>query len=243
MRSYYYSDGEETFGPFSFDELRETNLTPETLIWFEGLEEWIPAGTIPELAELFAQQQPMPQTPQPQTIQYDQHVDTMQGSPVAKKKSYLVPLLLIGAAFILIAALAALVITDVVKLPSLPGAKTEIVTGDPETDFLKLLENRQAFASLAIETAEDGLISKKEINKLAGVYAEILEIMAAYSQNKNKKDLFDAFYDGRHSVAAIEAERNFEESLSFLSYCTGYDDFLKRMEQVLNHSGLNISDF
>lgn len=85
MRSYYYSDGQETFGPFSLEELVQTQLTPESLIWFEGLEEWIQAGTLPELAELFSQQQTIPATDQLPTTQQSLYADSMHGSPAVKK--------------------------------------------------------------------------------------------------------------------------------------------------------------
>ncbi len=41
MKKYYYSDGELQFGPFSIEELKNFNLTKVTLIWFEGIYNWI----------------------------------------------------------------------------------------------------------------------------------------------------------------------------------------------------------
>jgi hypothetical protein len=52
MKKYFYSDGKEKQGPFSFEELKNENITRETLIWFEGLEDWIPAKNIKELEEI-----------------------------------------------------------------------------------------------------------------------------------------------------------------------------------------------
>lgn len=49
MKQYYYSNGQEQFGPFSFENLKEKNITAETLIWFEGLEKWTSANNISEL--------------------------------------------------------------------------------------------------------------------------------------------------------------------------------------------------
>ncbi|MDQ3017398.1 MAG: DUF4339 domain-containing protein, partial [Bacteroidota bacterium] len=53
MSQYYYTDGKERFGPFSLDDLRGKNLTGETLVWREGLTDWIPAKTISDLNPLF----------------------------------------------------------------------------------------------------------------------------------------------------------------------------------------------
>lgn len=53
MKKYFYSDGKEKFGPFSFEELKVENITEDTLIWFEGLEDWKPAKDIGEFEEIF----------------------------------------------------------------------------------------------------------------------------------------------------------------------------------------------
>jgi len=53
MKKYFYSDGEEKFGPFSMEELRNENITKDTLIWFEGLEDWVQAKAISEFEEIF----------------------------------------------------------------------------------------------------------------------------------------------------------------------------------------------
>lgn len=53
MKTYYYTDGNCQYGPFSFDELKEKNIHPTSMIWFEGLENWTPAIHIKELREFF----------------------------------------------------------------------------------------------------------------------------------------------------------------------------------------------
>ena len=52
MKHYFYSNGEKQFGPVTFNELKQVDITPETLIWFEGLENWTPAKYILELEEI-----------------------------------------------------------------------------------------------------------------------------------------------------------------------------------------------
>jgi tetratricopeptide (TPR) repeat protein len=59
MKKYYYAEGKQKFGPFSVDELLEKNINPDTLIWFEGLPDWAPLSSFPEL-KLKKHNQPPP---------------------------------------------------------------------------------------------------------------------------------------------------------------------------------------
>lgn len=54
MAQYYYTDGSERYGPFTFEQLRERNITPETLVWKEGMADWLPARQVPDLQSLHA---------------------------------------------------------------------------------------------------------------------------------------------------------------------------------------------
>ncbi len=38
MKKYFYTNGKEQFGAFSLEELKDKNITQETLIWFKGLD-------------------------------------------------------------------------------------------------------------------------------------------------------------------------------------------------------------
>ena len=53
MTYYYYTDGKERYGPFTIDELRDRIITPETLVWKEGMSDWSPAKYLRELDVLF----------------------------------------------------------------------------------------------------------------------------------------------------------------------------------------------
>ena len=53
MKKYFYADGTNSYGPFTFDELKEKGITRETKVWFQELDNWKPAGQIPELTEIF----------------------------------------------------------------------------------------------------------------------------------------------------------------------------------------------
>jgi uncharacterized membrane protein YhaH (DUF805 family) len=52
MEYYYSINGNDKNGPFSYYELKQKNITPKTLIWYEGLEDWKMAEQIPELENL-----------------------------------------------------------------------------------------------------------------------------------------------------------------------------------------------
>jgi len=53
MKKYFYTDGTNSLGPFSLEELKEKKITRETNVWFHELGEWKEAGGISELSELF----------------------------------------------------------------------------------------------------------------------------------------------------------------------------------------------
>ncbi|MDR0754014.1 MAG: CD225/dispanin family protein [Prevotellaceae bacterium] len=53
MKKYFYSDGSNSFGPFTLEELKEQSINRETPVWFQGLSEWKKAGDIAELNEIF----------------------------------------------------------------------------------------------------------------------------------------------------------------------------------------------
>jgi len=53
MSQYYYTDGKERYGPFSIDELRDKAIDENTLVWKEGLPDWVPAAKMSELNSLF----------------------------------------------------------------------------------------------------------------------------------------------------------------------------------------------
>jgi hypothetical protein len=55
MDLYYYLNGQnEQEGPVQENELLKHGVTKDTLVWKEGMNDWIAAGTTPELSGLFA---------------------------------------------------------------------------------------------------------------------------------------------------------------------------------------------
>ncbi|HBX88247.1 MAG TPA: hypothetical protein DEG09_06480, partial [Marinilabiliaceae bacterium] len=40
MTKYFYSDGTNSYGPFTIEELKEKGITRETKVWFQELGDW-----------------------------------------------------------------------------------------------------------------------------------------------------------------------------------------------------------
>lgn len=53
MRKYYYVNEMGTqAGPVDITALSSLNIKGDTLVWYEGLSEWVPARTVAELAQI-----------------------------------------------------------------------------------------------------------------------------------------------------------------------------------------------
>lgn len=48
MKRYFYIFDGRRVGPLSFDEIKAANISAETSVWYEGLENWQPAGDLEE---------------------------------------------------------------------------------------------------------------------------------------------------------------------------------------------------
>lgn len=63
---YYIAENGQQVGPMEKEELLRHGLTVNTLVWCEGQTQWVPAGTVPDLAPLLGmapQTPPIPQQP------------------------------------------------------------------------------------------------------------------------------------------------------------------------------------
>lgn len=54
---YIFVQGEQQ-GPFSLSQLSQSGLQPSTMVWRQGLENWVEASSLPELNHLFQQSYP-----------------------------------------------------------------------------------------------------------------------------------------------------------------------------------------
>lgn len=53
MRNYYFIKNGAQSGPHTLDQLQYHGILPETMVWYDGLPEWMEAKAVPELSELF----------------------------------------------------------------------------------------------------------------------------------------------------------------------------------------------
>lgn len=67
MSEYYILNGSEQQGPLQIEQLRG-RVTPQTLVWREGLPDWIRAGDLPELSGLLVHEGAVPPPTQGQTV-------------------------------------------------------------------------------------------------------------------------------------------------------------------------------
>ncbi len=58
MKKYYIIKNNLQQGPFTIEELYHVNISKSTLIWAEGLDDWINADKIDELKEVFMKKPP-----------------------------------------------------------------------------------------------------------------------------------------------------------------------------------------
>lgn len=50
MRKYYYAKNGERLGPFTLEEMQKKDIDNDTLVWYEGLEDWIKVSNDKELS-------------------------------------------------------------------------------------------------------------------------------------------------------------------------------------------------
>lgn len=54
MQPYWYVlVNDSQIGPLNFEEVRDLHITPSTMVWREGMSQWLPAMQVPELSSLF----------------------------------------------------------------------------------------------------------------------------------------------------------------------------------------------
>jgi uncharacterized membrane protein YhaH (DUF805 family) len=76
MKKYFYSIDNEKQGPFSIEELSDKNITDETLIWFEGLEDWTPAKEVEKIIAILELHPPS--IPSPEITNLNTTIDSLK---------------------------------------------------------------------------------------------------------------------------------------------------------------------
>lgn len=101
MAQYWLYLNNEKKGPFEESDLINQTITPETLVWREGLTEWIQAKYMPEMANYITNIPPVNEPIQPNPYQQSQYGQpqygaaqpqygsNQQGTMMPKPESYL----------------------------------------------------------------------------------------------------------------------------------------------------------
>jgi len=85
MRNYYYSHNEQQLGPFIIDELRGRQIRKSTLVWTDGLHNWVKAEEIEELNDILISEPPP--LPRRETIEQVETVRIIETSrPIVNSK-------------------------------------------------------------------------------------------------------------------------------------------------------------
>lgn len=67
--NYYMADGNTRRGPFPMEQLTVQGLKADSLVWRDGMADWQPADSVPELRALLGQVRPPAFTPMPPPLQ------------------------------------------------------------------------------------------------------------------------------------------------------------------------------
>ena len=119
-------DGSAQKGPFSIDEIKQSGIGSDTLVWTEGMGKWERAKDIPELTLLFTIPPPLPASENNDPDYGRDKGQEVPGIPAGPPKSYKGGILIIT---ILIAL--TLVIVFFIRLSG-PTANIEIISNDEE---------------------------------------------------------------------------------------------------------------
>ena len=91
MKKFYLHDGKAQKGPYDINELRLQNISPQTPVWANTLEDWTPAGEVEELNGLFTSAPPP-----------FRKVISAQHPPSPKRKSWIFVLSIASIIFLII---------------------------------------------------------------------------------------------------------------------------------------------
>lgn len=88
-------------GPFDLEQLKLQSLNKETPVWYEGLKDWLMAGNVDELKEIFIPKvtpPPFPKTFQKNVVARNEILNSFSEAtelyPETKKRRLLIPVLI-----------------------------------------------------------------------------------------------------------------------------------------------------
>jgi hypothetical protein len=100
MKEYYYSDGKNQFGPLTIEDLKKKNILRDTLVWYDGLENWTKASDLEDFATFFKSNPPPLST------------TTLPPSLPVKKKSKKMKWFVLAGIFLLLIATALIILIN-----------------------------------------------------------------------------------------------------------------------------------
>ena len=88
MKNYFIQIDNSQQGPFNFEDLKSKQISKDTFVWLEGIEDWKKAGEIEELKQLFISSTPPPFK---QTVKNPPPFQKSKTPPPFSKKSNIPP--------------------------------------------------------------------------------------------------------------------------------------------------------
>jgi len=231
MKQYYiYLDNEQK-GPLSFEELKEKNISRETLIWFEGQADWKKAFEIEELTELFksvpppintfTQIPPIPKTDDKKLLEED---ETHRIFGIKLK----VLLIIVGAIFLLIIGFNFYqeynrqVIEDINQTTETHNQQIELQQKEIEEQKARLLEQEQIEADRKVREKKESLEKRfaelnNELNVLYNQLSEAkknLNNVTAFKLLRTSSERNEQISLAQNEIEKInEKIRNIEEEM------------------------------
>ena len=83
---YAIKDGVQ-IGPFEEHQLPNVGITPSTMVWCQGMSDWAPAASVPELSSLFVSSTPPPPPHDEQGSQHQTNVPPYRQPYAPEQKS------------------------------------------------------------------------------------------------------------------------------------------------------------
>jgi hypothetical protein len=90
VKEYYYLTGKDQNGPFTIEELMFKGLTHETLVWYEGMGNWVEAVNVAELQELIKKIPPPIPTKPEKTLKVEAEISKKKEKLISPKTEVVV---------------------------------------------------------------------------------------------------------------------------------------------------------
>ncbi|MBC5838129.1 DUF4339 domain-containing protein [Flavobacterium muglaense] len=225
MRVYYINNGGENGGPFTIEELKKEALHEQTLVWFQGMDDWQYAKNIVELKPFFTVIPPPIQRaiPKPET-----KVPIASSTIYGIKKSYF----FLAIAFLVIMAFV-LVLTLIQN-----SKRAEIELKNKETEFGNVqieLQQKESIEERIQDEIQKRIISENNnTRRKDSINARLTQIKSLIVDGKNqlteaKKSLSDA-----EDFKLLRSENTKEEQLK--SYQADVDNWKREIDELENES-------